>query len=146
MKKWCGLWDFFVFCFWGRNCAWVPGNPKSVITKFLSPPPLFWTLLFLSPRKMSSVLKTLNPVALPILERFVQMVDVFSTQLSPEHLAWQVNWLAFSLCSPCNLLALSLVSSNWASYLLLAEVIYNTQITPPFLPDSSSSFIVFDPK
>ncbi|XP_047576503.1 PTB domain-containing engulfment adapter protein 1 isoform X7 [Lutra lutra] len=40
-------------------------------------------------RKTSSVLKTLNPVALPILEHFLQMVDVFSAQLSPEHLAWQ---------------------------------------------------------
>lgn len=95
-RKHCG----FVL-FWRRN--YVPGNPRSIITFDQSPlylPPLLWTLLLLSPRKTSSLLKTLNPVALPSLEHFLQVLNVFCTQLSPGHLAWQVNWLAFSLLSP----------------------------------------------
>ena len=135
-----------LFCFWRRNYAWVPRNPRSVISHNpLGLPPFFWTLLFLSPRKTRSFLKTLNPVALPILEHFLQTVDVFSTQLSPGHLAWQMNWLAFSFLSPYNL-PLWVPLSHCATYFLLIKVTYSPGGAPPLLQDSSSCFLVIVPK
>lgn len=84
-----------------RNYARSQGTPGQSLTKSSVLHLSSETLLLLTSKKTTSLLRALNPIAFPSLQCSLHVVDVFSAQFFPEQLPWpgRCTWLPFSFLS-----------------------------------------------
>lgn len=94
-----------------RNYAQSQGTPGQSLAKSSVLHLSSETLLLLTSKKTTSLLRALNPIAFPSLQCSLHVVDVFSAQFFPEQLPWpgRCTWLPFSFLSPYDPTALSLI-------------------------------------